>query len=302
MVKRFALDKCEFGETYHVGAALLFDEDVEAYLIYEEDTKEIEGRKFFLEYVAQKKSCRKRVCIMQQVEYNKKKREDGNKKNRNRKDRFFGDLPDTADIIKLGFDSEKIRKAFLGSLRDLDKDKVKSYLETKGLYNCCPKMLIWIRQRQCHGQERNITLKAVKQIKKVAADLDMFPVYVGHNLGGLEAGSTDLIEFYNDCIFKDKNGVSRQLCMFDLLREKSKSLVSVGMKSGGMDGPAFLGVPTVQFEKVPKKEKDRMGKLIGIVQLYKRVCLQKGKFAELSCSELSTLEREVKDILSVKPR
>jgi len=279
---RFAINASEFGETYHVGASMVICEEVEAFLVGSEQNRVLKQQKHFLSVVG-----KRGVKVLSDEEYDKRKRK-----------REFDHLRNTTKIIAAGFQShsQKIKAAFLKGVKPEDKEKVKCYLGRKGLLSGDHKVLIWIRQRKCYEEHRNITLHAVSQLKELAKKMERFPVCVGHNIDGLQKEESDLVEFWRDCPFDNEKGIFLQLYMYQLLNEKPKSLVSVGMMSGAMDGPAFIGVPTIWFAK-ECIAKMRMKQLVDIVPKFQWLPIQyTGRFERLSCCELAELRQRLSSL------
>lgn len=107
--------------------------------------------------------------------------------------------------------------------------------------------LIWIRNRRDYQRQRNSTEKSIEQLKKAVGECGFTPLLVGASLRKFAPGD-DLIEFYETGAFAGPESILRQLHLFKLLRECCEKVVSVGMQSGAMDGPAlFLRYPTVSF-------------------------------------------------------
>lgn len=116
-MKKFAVDKREFGETYHIGAAMLSDKDIEAYVVYDNPQDNLtKGQKCFLGYIAHKNVKNNRVNLIKREEYKKQS---------------FDKLGDTTEIIVKNFDCDKIKKTFLENLNYQDIKEVISYLKKR---------------------------------------------------------------------------------------------------------------------------------------------------------------------------
>lgn len=150
-------------------------------------------------------------------------------------------------------------------------------------------MLIWIRDVKKYQKYRNITLDAVKQLKSIAKARGMLPVCIGNKMNGLQIEDTDLIEFYNDSLFQKQKLIFLELCMFNELNKISESLVSVGMMSGAMDGPAFIGVSTIWVAR--NKNARRMKKFVPVVHRFKHAPIKYlRKFKRFSEEELKIIK------------
>jgi hypothetical protein len=83
----------------------------------------------------------------------------------------------------------------------------------------------------------------------------------------------DLTEFWKSPPFRhDDDGQSRinQLHLIDFLARKFR-VVSVGMRSGVLEGPAYLGVPTVYIEDAANPQRERWEKMLGRVPRFYRM-------------------------------
>ena len=126
------------------------------------------------------------------------------------------------------------------------------------------KAVIWIRN--VAKQNRNMTTKLIEQViakLSKAAEINEF-IFVGDKDVALPAPGKKqkfykLIDFFNQDGFKAISGGGRkvdsdftfatQLLMFEVLRQTFALKVIVGMRSGAMDGPAMVGIPTIFFDE-----------------------------------------------------
>jgi hypothetical protein len=110
-----------------------------------------------------------------------------------------------------------------------------------------PTALVWIRNRRFDPM-RNSTKKSISRLLTFTREIGLRPVLIGDHLDEWQPRADNLIEFFNDPIFRGEQSIATQLLMFDTLMKNCGVRVSIGMKSGGMDGPGlFMGLPTVSF-------------------------------------------------------
>jgi len=84
----------------------------------------------------------------------------------------------------------------------------------------------------------------------------------------VDAESIDMIKFWERAPFTDLKGVNSrvaQLRLFEYMRRKNFDLISIGMRSGAMEGPALLGIPTIYIEEEGNEQHERMEKWVGKV-------------------------------------
>lgn len=157
-----------------------------------------------------------------------------------------------------------------------------------------PKAVIWIRSIE--SDKRNMTRELIGQI---VARLGMAPhnireiIFVGDEIGdgqGLPVAEQGQI-FYNFIKFYRRGGFtglwpagkfnsfSAQLLAFLVLYEQFNVKMIIGMKSGAMDGPAFIGVPTIFFDEgVEVEPTSRMYDLAKAITWMKRVPFSQGSY------------------------
>jgi hypothetical protein len=94
-------------------------------------------------------------------------------------------------------------------------------------------------------------------------------VLVGDRPGkDITADTINMIKFWEEDPFKDFKGLDTriaQLRMFEYMRKSGIDLLSIGMRSGAMEGPALLGIPTIYIEETGNKQHERMEKWLGKV-------------------------------------
>jgi hypothetical protein len=144
----------------------------------------------------------------------------------------------------------RIQSALIGSdqpgaeAREL---RVRGFLATQppGLLDPgVAKVLVWVRGRAEHEPERSSSPTLLHQMAAEIRAAGMTPVFVGHRVAELPEG-IDLTEHWEQPPFKEQDGIRAQLVLFDLLHREHGVHGQVGMRSGGMDGPALIGLPTV---------------------------------------------------------
>ena len=144
-----------------------------------------------------------------------------------------------------------------------------------------------------------------KLIERVRKETGRTPVLVGQDIGL----RTDpyLGEFWNHPAYpKDVKAEGRigQLRVFSLLAtEEGYDVVNVGMRSGAIEGPALIGLPTIYLEETGNEQSQRMEKWLKTLPSYFRVIIDRppggahlrawirDKLDEID-SELSALRRE----------
>ncbi len=84
----------------------------------------------------------------------------------------------------------------------------------------------------------------------------------------ITADTINMIKFWDEEPFKAFKGLDTriaQLRMFEYMRKSGIDLLSIGMRSGAMEGPALLGIPTIYVEEIGNKQRERMEKWLGKV-------------------------------------
>lgn len=157
-----------------------------------------------------------------------------------------------------------------------------------------PGVLVWIRNAKLF-EKRNSTNDSINQLLKVVTSSDLRPILIGHELDGFKMATGNLIEFYKDPAFQKLSiqPVRGQLQMFRLLNRKYAVRASIGMMSGGIDGPAFFSdIPECFFAK-HTKTKSRMDKVCKVLRNFKSIKFKlpadQEKFQKHSEEELASL-------------
>lgn len=134
-------------------------------------------------------------------------------------------------------------------------DDVKNFLQNQLGTIHRPTALVWIRQSK-YEPGRNSTGLSVAQLIEAVTREGFHPVLIGEKVAQHLAGHGNLIEFYKDKIFSSDNSICTQLLMFSTLVQDFDVRVSIGMKSGGMDGAGlFLGLRTISFAHCTSKSR-----------------------------------------------
>lgn len=96
----------------------------------------------------------------------------------------------------------------------------------------------------------------------------------GHGLSAPEI-DVDLTEYWKDQRSPFYNAPTRhnQLALFGYLKKSGFNVLSIGMRSGGMEGPALLGIRTIYMQEVLNFQEGRMEHWEGKVPGYQRVDL-----------------------------
>lgn len=123
------------------------------------------------------------------------------------------------------------------------------------------KLLVWLRSQK-YKSYRNISLKALEQIRRLCASRATIPVFVGPKLSGMKPEDQGIWDFYNDDWFKS-DSIAKQLWVLNSLFESSGVVGSLGMMSGAMDGLAFFCGRKTLF--IARKE-DATPRMIKVVQ------------------------------------
>jgi hypothetical protein len=155
----------------------------------------------------------------------------------------------------------------------------------KGWEKTC---LLWIR-RSDYQPERNLTNLAFTQLYSVLVDCGYKPIVIGPKSAFCEKSEENLIEFYKQPLFLDNP--LNQLVFLDRLCDRTDVRFSIGMKSGGMDGLAFLrGLKTIYFGR--KENNARMGKVNAAFPAFSFIPIQyRTKFTSFENEELEEIYR-----------
>lgn len=134
------------------------------------------------------------------------------------------------------------------------------------------KVLIWNRARD-YQSERNTSLCLLNQLFSLVAEANLFPILFGHPIEAPRS-PCNLTELWRE---PELESHMAQLSFVNLLRDKYNLVGSIGNRSGGMDGHALLGLPTLYLEASTALgcNQERMKQWVDVVPGYKRLCLNK---------------------------
>jgi hypothetical protein len=166
-----------------------------------------------------------------------------------------------------------LRDAWLGypldeqPLRDLAQKRLSSLSGQK--------ILIWNRDRKGaklpYEGERDTSPRLRDQLIRLVKESRYIPVIVGHRIAtpetSRERAACHLTELWNE------PGISthlEQLRFFEHIKNRYQVAGSIGNRSGGMDGPALLGMPTLYLEDPFTAKARRMEQWTRCMSNYKR--------------------------------
>jgi hypothetical protein len=278
---RFAIDKKEFGEAYHIALAMYKNQDINVDLVYDKDQKDMAQQEEFFGKLFGKE----RIRTVSRSTYDELDNQE-----------LYLSLKKSYIYLEgLRNNKNQIRTFFFKQLSEEDRQIIESYVKIK---QCKPDILFWIRNNQCYQTCRNTTVKSVKQIHKIAKSNRWEIAFIGDYLEGIEGlisrKEGDLINYYNDKQFRS-NTYLRQLYFYDQLQPKRKTYISIGMMSGAMDGPAFIGIPTIWFGRNSVfddevKRIERLGNLIGPKI---EIGYNAGKFMQFTPGQCKDLTKQI---------
>ncbi|KAF2802048.1 uncharacterized protein BDZ99DRAFT_469094, partial [Mytilinidion resinicola] len=161
----------------------------------------------------------------------------------------------SADIIKGTLQEPKFGQQFLP---DADPNK----------QPFTPVVLLWARYTGtntaiAHNPEGDSCVQGQRQINDVLISLGLNVVTIGHGPRGSQPfkGHFDVGEFYKEADTPIKSDRATQQSFFLALMEKYPGRVyQIGQKTGGMDGAALLGIPTIYLEHNGSAAIKRMAK------------------------------------------
>ncbi|HWC27099.1 MAG TPA: hypothetical protein VG474_11000 [Solirubrobacteraceae bacterium] len=170
---------------------------------------------------------------------------------------------------------EKVRKAWATKVVGPSEDQLKEYLKDKGIVPEKKYALLWVRlsaKRRSGGAhpELDTSVQGVRDLKAALKEGGRDVIIVGDrpNKTDVLEDAIDMVEFWNDDAFKAFTGLQgrlAQLRLFDYMVRKGYDVVSIGMRSGAMEGPALLGMPTVYIEEQGNLQHERMEKWLSKV-------------------------------------
>lgn len=240
---RFHVKKNEFGESYHIAAAMLSNCNLDA------DLTEASRRQQYFFY-----------SIFNQSRINKLRPSIAT----NESTGFISQYFESRDGGEDGYEGlfQKLLVNFIepGEQEENLKTQFSEYLISLGLTDKeSDKAIIWIR-RQLGSENRNLTLSTLlRLVDEIKRQKIQHIILAGDCLAEGEKVSLfskqevtfyDLTQFHLRPGFQLMVGnheTAGQLFLFKRLQDDFKARFAIGMKSGAMDGPAFCGLPTLNF-------------------------------------------------------
>jgi hypothetical protein len=208
---------------------------------------------------------------------------------------------------------DTVRKAFTGDKKGPNDDQLKEFVARKGFQAGKKYALLWIRlsaKEKSGGAhaELDTSIEGVRQLKKMLKSTGRTPVVIGDRpRKDVTAGAIDMIKFWDEEPFKSFKGLDTriaQLRMFEYMRGAGIDLISIGMRSGAMEGPALLGIPTIYIEEVGNQQAGRMQKWKGKVPGWQQVQVdtlptRTGKrYQKQGAVLVPTMEKQVTDAIN----
>jgi hypothetical protein len=231
-----------FGELYHLGAAMILDEGFAGSIVVGDETfsqAEYEKQRLFLRTTAPNADGRLRS--IQRVDY-----ERGGAPASNATKAITAAFAKDAAAAR-----QRLLDRWIGTMRKADELDVKAAVPEAIRDHARPKLLVWSRVSD-YEPERNMTAEVLEQLVQRAVSLGIRPILLGNPLAEAQLrarGDVDvLFGHWKLPGLATPDTYQRQLCFAHLLRRDHRVLGAVGVKSGTLDGPALLGMPTVQLE------------------------------------------------------
>lgn len=156
------------------------------------------------------------------------------------------------------------------------------------------KVLVWVRARSDYQPERNTSDVELRAMIEKVKEQGFVPVLVGSDPppGTSLEGAVPMTRHWQAPAIKNAPDPYRaQLLLFEHLREAHNVVGQVGVRSGGLDPPALLGMPTVYIETAPAGDPSsaRMKQWVGPLGNYEMVQLEPG-WEEALAKKLSALK------------
>lgn len=264
------LGKFEFGDMYHAAATLLLKPDVEFCFVGTDSEQDA-----YFEFIQSFGPTNlTRVSVQQ---YKKDK------------DKYFR-AGMSADVIEKFSLNDDTKKRFLDvSSFDECDDNLREFIESRVRKCDCPVVLIWIRDQE-YREDRNSTFESIKRLKNRLQAAGYKTVLIGSELDEFRSETGNFLNFHQEEPFR--SSVRCQLRMFWLLQAHYNVVASVGMMSGGMDGPAFFSnLPAIFFCK--QEDDGRMSKVCqtftNMKIIYYELIAEKTEFENHQDSEIEQL-------------
>ena len=147
--------------------------------------------------------------------------------------------------------------------------------------------LLWVRSGT-FDPTRNLTSKAYQQLYDVLYEAGYKPITIGPSTSFVAKSDDNLVDFYKEHPYA--NNPQTQLALLNYLCDHANICFSIGMKSGGMDGLAFLrGLKTIYFGRSGKEDK-RMERVRSAFKAFTFVpIIYEGEFDSFSEQELARI-------------
>jgi hypothetical protein len=169
---------------------------------------------------------------------------------------------------------QRLCEAALKTVRQKETD-VMAFLARRNGFLKKPAALVWARNED-YQPERNSTSTSISQLVSLVEEVGLCPIVIGRRVADWLPSADNLIEFYKNSLFRGHDSIATQLLMFDSLIRTCGVRVSIGMKSGGMDGPGlFLGLPTVSFFEPNRRSSRRLKQIAKTIKNFFTVALDK---------------------------
>jgi hypothetical protein len=207
---------------------------------------------------------------------------------------------DTVTLWRIGMATDLVSRQFNwstvvdGFVRDDLQGNIKIFLERPRfravLDREAPRVFLWVRINKRKPKatahlELDTSVEGLRQItqrivaenveRRKAGIPEWIIVLAGDSIDLnvpknkiLKDHCVDMMEFWNDTGWQKSWGRRGQLTLFAWLFARNPQMVNLGMRSGGLEGPALLGIPTIYMEETNNPQRERMMKWVGKVRLH----------------------------------
>jgi hypothetical protein len=256
---KFRIGNCEFGEIYHMACAYHLDSSVTVEFI-----NFAEGEEFFDAFVVHEPRHRQG-----------KHERPGKSANVIRDHYYDGCMQSVCDKIY-----EKARD-----------DEWQMPPVIQALLTNDPKVLLWHRTRG-YQPHRNSSIELIQQLAGLCHNHNTIPILIG-NSAVQDSNCNELMSYWEDEFFTSQS-VGKQLWCLDALFRHGRTLASVGVMSGAMDGPAlFFGHKTI-FLARHRDATPRMQKVSsGVPNLLWQQVEYGNSLSRLTDADLAAIERKI---------
>ncbi len=183
---------------------------------------------------------------------------------------------------------QKVTKGFRSLAKQVNSDGVSDLLE-KRILGSAPRgrVLVWIRKNEANSQAfRNVDKRDLATLISVVMRAGYQPIVIGERIEITE-GIEDVIDLrgiWGDELFSAKGpnrdtAIQAQLYLIHLLMKKYGVRAALGIKSGGMDGGTFLGLPTMSICRAKRSLEKRMVSLATLSAKFQPLFLVEKKAA-----------------------